>query len=118
MKYIFILLGVFCFIIGVIGIILPLIPTTPLFLLTLICFAKSSPKLEKRFISSKFYKKYLEDFMKNKRLPLKRKIFLVCLATTMMSFPLIILDNIIIKILVVMLLAYIYYYFFFKIKNY
>lgn len=118
MKFIYIFLGGIFFIIGVIGIVLPLIPTTPLFLLTLVCFAKSSPKLEKKFIESNFYKKYLEDFMKNKRLPLKRKIFLLCLATTMMSFPLIILDNLIIKLVVIILLAYLYYYFLFKIKNY
>lgn len=118
MKYIFILIGCLSFAIGCIGIFIPGLPTVPLFLLTLVLFSKSSPKLEKKFVSSKIYKKYLEDFMKNKRLPLKRKIYLVCLATTMMTITIIISKSIIVKSIMVLLIIFLYYYFFFKIKNY
>ena len=117
MKVVFLILGILSFSFGIIGVVVPLLPTTPLLLLALYCFARSSKKLEEKLRNSKLYEKYLEDFVKHKRIPLRRKIFVVSLATTMMSFPLIILDSIIVKIIIILLLIYIYYYFFVKIKN-
>ena len=118
MKFIFLVLGFLSFTLGFIGVFLPILPTTPFLLFSLFCFTKSSPKFEQKLINSKIYKKYLEDFVKHRRLSIGRKIFLLCLATSMLMFPLIILDTIIIKILIILLLIYLYYYFIFKIKNF
>ncbi|MDR2046707.1 MAG: YbaN family protein [Clostridiales bacterium] len=38
---------------GTAGIFLPILPTVPLFLLTLACYAKGSVRFERRFVSSK-----------------------------------------------------------------
>lgn len=116
-KIVFLILGVLSFLLGIIGIVVPLLPTTPFLLLALYCFAKSSKRIEEKFRNSKIYTKYLDDFVKHKRIPLNKKIFVVSLATIMLSFPLIILNSIIVKVVIVLLLIYIYYYFFIKIKN-
>ena len=42
-------------ILGVIGIVLPLLPTVPFFLLTVFCFAKSSERLSVCFKSTSQY---------------------------------------------------------------
>ncbi len=117
MKFIYLIIGVLSLSLGCIGIVLPVLPTTPFLLLSLFCFTKSSKRFETWFINSNIYKKHLEDFVMNKRLPIKRKIILLIFATTMMMFPLIILDNLIIKILILCLMAYLYYYFLVVIKN-
>ena len=43
-------LGTLSLIVGIIGIFLPILPTTPLLLLTSYCYIKSSERLSKKFI--------------------------------------------------------------------
>lgn len=117
MRLFYLILGIISFSLGFIGAFIPVLPTTPLILLALFCFSKSSKKFEEKLINSKIYKKYLEEFIVKRSLPLKRKIFLVSFATIMMLFPLVILDSVIVKIIIILLLIYLYYYFIFKIKN-
>lgn len=117
MKIVFLILGIFSFILGLIGIIIPLLPTTPFLLFALYCFTRSSKTFEEKFRNSKIYEKYLSDFVKNRQLTLGRKTFIVSLATVMLLFPFVILNSIIVRILIISLIIFIYYYFFTKIKT-
>lgn len=117
MRFVFFTIGILTFALASVGIFIPVLPTTPFLLLALFCFAKSSPKFEQKLINSKMYKKYLEDFVKHRSMPVKRKLFLVSLATTVLMFPFIILKSLIVKIIIILILIYLYYYFIFKIKN-
>lgn len=62
MKILFLILGIFSFILGVIALIVPLLPTTPFLIFALYCFTRSSKKFEEKFRNSKIYKKYLSCF--------------------------------------------------------
>ena len=59
-----IVLGFICLGLGIIGIIMPILPTTPFFIVTVVCFAKGSERLERWFMSSSFHKKYIQSFLR------------------------------------------------------
>ena len=64
-KLLFLILGCLCLGLGCIGIVLPILPTVPFFLVTVICFANSSQKLHDWFIHTKMYQKHLESFVRD-----------------------------------------------------
>lgn len=115
-KYFYIALGSISLLIGIIGIVLPILPTTPFLLLSCYCYSKSSERFYNWLISTKIYNKYGKDFIENRQLTLKRKIFLLSFASTMLLFPLIIL-SLPLKLLIISIYIYLYYYFIFKIKT-
>ena len=117
MKVIYLIIGFVSLVIGCIGIVLPVLPTTPLFLLAAYCFAKSSKRLHDWFLSTDLYKKHLDSFVKERAMTLQTKISILAFASIMLSFPLIFSDNIYLKIVIICLYIIIYYYFIFKIKT-
>ena len=62
-RILWIILGFICLGLGVIGIILPILPTVPFFMATVFCFAKSSKRLHGWFIGTHLYKKHLARFV-------------------------------------------------------
>ena len=116
-RIIFIILGFISLLFGIIGTLLPILPTVPFLLLTSYCFARGSKKFDDWFKSSKIYKKYLESFIINRSMTLKQKICVSTFADIMIAFPLIILDNLYIKLFLIAIVIFKYYYFIFKIKT-
>jgi uncharacterized membrane protein YbaN (DUF454 family) len=102
---------------GIIGIILPVLPTTPFFLLASVCFIRGSEKLNLWFKGTKIYKKHLETFIEDRALTLKQKILILSFADFMMAFPLIMTNSLFLKIVLIIIILCKYYYFIFKIKT-
>jgi len=65
-KVIFIVIGCICLVLGTVGVILPILPTTPFYLVTAYCFARSSRRLEDWFTGTALYKKHLESFVEKR----------------------------------------------------
>ncbi|MEH7885752.1 YbaN family protein [Bacillus sp. JJ1609] len=59
---------------GVIGIVVPLLPTTPLILLGAVCYVKSSETLYQKLIKNKWLGAYIKDFREKKGISRKNKI--------------------------------------------
>jgi len=85
-KYVYILLGLIFLGLGAVGVVMPFIPTTPLALLAAICFGKSSKRLHSWFISTRFHKKYIDGFVKERAMTIKAKLVLLATITTFMGF--------------------------------
>lgn len=83
-KLFFVTLGCIGLALGVIGIVLPILPTVPFFLLTAFCFAKSSERLHSWFLGTTMYKKYIGSYMKRKGMTLKAKLMLIGTVTAIM----------------------------------
>lgn len=54
-HYLLIVLGWLCVILGAIGAVLPLLPTTPFLILALGCFAESSPRFHRMLLNNKWF---------------------------------------------------------------
>jgi uncharacterized protein len=77
-KVILIVLGTISLILGIIGIFLPLLPTTPLLLLSAACYIRSSEKLYNLLINNKYLGSYIKDYQEKGAIPKKTKIIAVC----------------------------------------
>lgn len=76
-MYLWIALGLLFLLLGGIGVVLPLLPTTPFVLLAAACFAKSSPRLHDWLLSSEVFGPMLRDWEKNKCVSASVKILAV-----------------------------------------
>ncbi len=65
-KVVFLVTGFICLALGTVGVILPILPTTPFYLVTAYCFARSSRRLEEWFKGTALYKKHLESFVEKR----------------------------------------------------
>ena len=73
-RKLLIAIGTISVVLGVIGITLPIFPTTPFLLLAAVCYMKASKKFYNWLINHKVLGKYVNDYMEKKGLTLKTKI--------------------------------------------
>ena len=74
MKYVLILLGIISLALGVIGIFLPVLPTTPFLLLSATLFLRSSQKLYDWLLSHPCFGEYIRNFKEHNAIPLRVKV--------------------------------------------
>ena len=74
MKTVCIILGTVSLTLGIIGIFLPLLPTTPFLLLTAALYFRGSPRLYQWLLNHKCLGPYIRSFRENKAIPLRAKI--------------------------------------------
>ena len=117
MKIVYVVLGFVAMIIGSIGIVLPVLPTTPFLLVAAICFAKGSKKLDSWFKKTKLYKNHLEDFVNNREMKMNTKVYILAFASILLLGAFFSMNNIYGRMTILALIAFKYYYFIFKVKT-
>ena len=84
-RYVFLTIGAISFALGTAGIILPLLPTVPLYMLALFCLARGSERLHKMFLESSLYQKTVGAYERDKALTLRTKLSILASVTTIMA---------------------------------
>ena len=104
MKYILIIFGSISLVLGVIGIFLPLLPTTPFLLLAAALYVRSSENLYNWLIHQKYLGTYIRNFREHKAIPMRAKIISVTLVwATLLYCALFISENIYLSITLLVL---------------
>ncbi|MCL2436902.1 MAG: YbaN family protein [Clostridiales bacterium] len=117
-KSLYIIAGSITFVLALIGIVVRGIPTTPLLLATLYLYSKGSAKLERRFRSSVFYRKFVQKYDQRKALTLKEKISIQVFAAVMMALSFILINITVVRVILMLCFFAMNYVFIFKIKTY
>ncbi len=76
-KILLITLGTFLIGISIVGIFIPVLPTTPLLLLAAALYAKSSRRFYNWLINNRILGRYIKDYREGKGIPLKVKIITI-----------------------------------------
>lgn len=78
-RYSLTAIGVISLVVGVIGIVLPLLPTTPFLLLSATCFAHSSDKFYQWLINHRWFGPYIDNYRSGRGMSLKVKFTTIAL---------------------------------------
>jgi uncharacterized membrane protein YbaN (DUF454 family) len=103
--------------IGTIGIFLPILPTTPFYLLATLCFTKCSTRFNRWFTNTRLYKKHFKNFANNQSMDIKTKLRILFPVSVIIIFITIMSNILIVRIILIVLLLAKYWYFMFVIKT-
>ncbi len=78
-KWVLIIAGIFFVGLGIIGIFLPILPTTPFLLLAAACFARSSKRFYNWLLNNRWFGNYIKNYREGKGVPLKVKVLSISL---------------------------------------
>ena len=117
MKYVWIIAGLLFLGLGVLGVALPILPTTPFVLASLFCFAKGSDRMHRWLLSTKLYQKHVKKFNETRMMTLKEKITILAVASVMLLSGFYFSKKIHARILIILVMCIKYYVFIFKIKT-
>lgn len=114
-KAICIGLGFICFGLGAVGVVLPILPTTPFLLAAAFFFANGSERFHQWFVSTTLYKRYIEQAVKKSMDKKSKRNMLVTLGIIFLIG--IIFSPLFAKIIILVIAAFHFYYFLFRVKT-
>ncbi|WP_081991007.1 YbaN family protein [Pseudoalteromonas piratica] len=92
LRSFWLVIGLLSLMLGVIGIFLPLLPTTPFVLLSAFCFSKSSTRLHNWLLNHHLFGHLISDWDKYGVIRLKVKIIATSSMLLLVSYPLVFLS--------------------------
>lgn len=80
------IIGVLAVVLAILGVFLPLLPTTPFLLLASACFVRGSERLHRWLLNNPLFGKYLRNIEEKRGIPLKGKVYTLVLLWVSMGF--------------------------------
>lgn len=90
---------------AILGVVLPILPTTPFLLVAAACFAKSSPRLEKKLLANKTFGPLIHEWQQHRSIPRKAKRIALLTIILSVVWSAYLLKNIMLTILVIALVV-------------
>lgn len=108
-------LGFLCFGMGAVGVVLPILPTTPFLLGAAFFFANGSERFHQWFVSTKLYKRYIEQAVKKSMDRKSKRNMLVTLGAIFLIGM--IFSPVFAKVIILIVALFHFYYFLFRVKT-
>jgi uncharacterized membrane protein YbaN (DUF454 family) len=86
MKILLSVIGIIAVVLAILGIFLPLLPTTPFLLLASACFIRGSARLHRWLLNNPLFGEYLRNIEEKKGIPLKSKVITLVLLWASLGF--------------------------------
>jgi len=116
-KVIYACIGIAAMALGAAGTVVPGLPATPFFLLALLCFTKSSEKLNCWFRGTGLYAKYVKEYENDRSMTRKQKLTIQAAAGLMMLISFLLIGNLAVRLLLIVAFILHNYVFVFVIKT-
>lgn len=100
-RYLLIIAGFISLILGVIGSVLPLLPTTPFLLLSAYLFGKSSPRFHAWLLNHPYFGEFIRDYLIHKGISKRRKIRIYLILWAAMILSMLIARNGVVTLLLI-----------------
>jgi len=104
MRYLWIVAGTVSLAIGVIGVAIPLLPTTPFLLLAAACYMRGSKRMHRWLMNNRVLGQYIRNYAEGRGVSVRFKIFTIALLwITILFTAFIILSEPIIQTILVLI---------------
>jgi uncharacterized membrane protein YbaN (DUF454 family) len=98
-RRLFVVAGIITLAIGIVGIVVPVLPTTPFLLLAAACFMRGSQRAYSMLLSNRFLGGYIRGYVEGRGMTLKAKVWtLVLLFGVIAATALVATDNLVVRV--------------------
>jgi uncharacterized membrane protein YbaN (DUF454 family) len=101
-RQLLITIGTICVVIGVIGIFVPILPTTPFLLLAAACFLRSSPRFHSWLMNNRLFGTYIRNYTEGRGIPIRVKLFTIALLWATIGISIWLTANLIVTVILLM----------------
>jgi uncharacterized membrane protein YbaN (DUF454 family) len=78
-RHLLLAAGTLSLAIGIVGIFVPILPTTPFLLLAAGCYLRSSQRFYNWLMGNRFFGNYIRNYIEGRGIPVKVKLFIIIL---------------------------------------
>lgn len=104
-RRLFVIAGTIALVIGLVGIILPVLPTTPFLLLAAICYMRGSQRLYDALLRNRFVGNYVRNYLGGRGMSLRHKIWTISLLwIAILSTVFLVTESLMIRIILAVVL--------------
>ena len=99
-RRLFVIAGTITLVIGIVGIFVPVLPTTPFLLLTALCYLRGSKRLYDALLGNRFIGSYIRNYLEGRGMSLRMKIWTIALLWIAITLSAVLAtDNLIVRII-------------------
>lgn len=97
MKFLLNIIGGIAVVLAILGIFLPLLPTTPFLLLASACFVRGSERLHRWLLNNRLFGEYLRNIEDKKGMPLRGKVITLVLLWGSLAYSIYVVRPLLLK---------------------